>query len=430
MNIYCSGIGGIGLSAYAALQRELGHTVQGSDRTRSIVTDDLEERGIDVFFEQDGSHVSADIDLFVYSEAVPETSPERTRATELAVRQVSYFHALGELSAPYTVIAVCGTHGKSSTTSMAAKVLTSVGLDPTVVVGTRVPDLDGRNWRKGESDIFLLEACEYMRSFHYLSPDIILMTSCDGDHYDYYKDEADYQKAYADFLSKLPSDGLIITHGNDSDCKRLAEESGKRWIDADELPLPTLQVPGRHMQQNAQLVALLGKTLDVNQEETARALHDYKGCWRRMEVKGETESGVLVIDDYGHHPVEVQATLSALKEWYPSRRLVVAFQPHTHDRTLKLYKEFTHSFSDADMVLVPGVYDARHHTETDTVDVQKFVLDIATQSRVDTRWTKSLDATKQLLTDEVLQTGDLLLTLGAGDITSLSDTVTSRLRSM
>ncbi|MDD5469613.1 MAG: Mur ligase domain-containing protein, partial [Candidatus Peribacteraceae bacterium] len=207
MKIYCSGIGGIGLSAYAFLQQKNGHTLLGSDRVESTMTAALSGEGIAVSCEQDGSHIPEDCDLFVYSEAIPQDAPERRKAAELGIRQCSYFQALGELSRDSRVIAVCGTHGKSSTTAMAAKVLMDAGQDPTVVVGTTSPDLGGQNWRKGGSDLFLLEACEYRRSFHHLSPDIILMTNADGDHFDAFASVEEYQQAFVDFLRLLPEGG-------------------------------------------------------------------------------------------------------------------------------------------------------------------------------------------------------------------------------
>jgi UDP-N-acetylmuramate--alanine ligase len=181
---YCSGIGGIGLSAYAAHQLQRGNQVWGSDRSDSVIVQDLRALGADISLNQDGSHVPSDCDLFVYSEAVPADSPERIRARDFGIPMQSYFHALGELTQDSFLIAVCGTHGKSSTTAMVSKLLIDAGKDPSVVVGTRMKELEGRNWRKGGSDIFVVEACEYRKSFHYLSPDIVLMTNVDGDHFD------------------------------------------------------------------------------------------------------------------------------------------------------------------------------------------------------------------------------------------------------
>ncbi len=191
MKIYCSGIGGIGLSAYAALQKLAGHTVFGSDRSESALLDDLRSQGIGIVLDQSGAAVPKDCDLFVYSEAIPESSPERQKAKEYGSMQKSYPAAVGDLSRGSRLICICGTHGKSSTTAMAARLLIETGKDPTVVVGTKLKELGGRNWRRGKSDIFLLETCEYRNSFHQYSPRIILMTNCDGDHFDVYKDTDD-----------------------------------------------------------------------------------------------------------------------------------------------------------------------------------------------------------------------------------------------
>ena len=419
MKIYCSGIGGIGLSAYASLQNADGHTVLGSDRSESALTNTLIEQGITIFYGQDGSHIEEDCDLFVYSEAIPKDAPERRKAEEFGIRQLSYFKALGELSKEFRVIAVCGTHGKSSTTSMAAKVLTDAGLDPTVVVGTKVPDLDCLNWRKGASNLFLLEACEYRSSFHNLSPDIVLMTNVDGDHFDAFGSIEEYQQAFADFLKLLPEDGIIITYFSDPACLRLAEESGRRVIDADVTSIPKISVPGKHMQRNAQLAASLAKELGISEDCSQKSLQQYKGCWRRMELKG-TYNSIPVIDDYGHHPTEVKATISAVKEAYSDKRLVCVFQPHMHDRTLKLYDEFLESFALVDVLIIPNIYDARSDVERDHVDVDTFVEDIKKHGPKNVINGKSLKDTETLL-KEILKEGDVLLCMGAGDITELAE---------
>ncbi len=418
MKIFCSGIGGIGLSAYAALRVQQGHTVHGSDRSESQITRDLEVLGVVVSLLQDGTALSADTDLFVYSEAIPKDAPERKRAEELGIPQQSYFQALGELSKNGRVIAVCGTHGKSSTTSMTAKVLLDAGQDPTVVVGTRVPDLDGRNWHHGREDLFLLEACEYRRSFHFLSPDIVIMTNVDGDHFDAYGDLAEYQDAFVEFLRRLPEHGVVITHGSDPDCRRLAEASGRRMIDADAFELPTLTIPGKHMRQNAQLTLALAAHLGIADSPARGSLQAYRGCWRRLERKG-VWNGVTVFDDYGHHPKEVRATLAAIREVAGAARLVCVFQPHTHARTFSFYQEFVESFADADVVIVPNVYDARSDIERDHVDVERFVADLRAQG-IDAYNGESLAHTEQMLRSAVLRPGDYLLCLGAGDVTKLA----------
>jgi UDP-N-acetylmuramate--alanine ligase len=416
MKIYCSGIGGIGLSAYASLQNAKGNTVLGSDRTETPLTKSLQEQGIDVSTNQDGAHVPDDLDLFVYSEAIPEDAPERVRAKKLGVEQQSYFKALGELSKDYQVIAVCGTHGKSSTTAMAAKVLIDAGIDPTVVVGTKVPQLDGRNWRQGESDIFLLEACEYRGSFLNLHPNVILMTNVDGDHFDAYDSVEDYQKAYEEFLARLPDDGVIITHATDSDCKRIANSSQRTVIDADQIPGSkiTLSIPGGHMRQNAQLVTALGSHLELEAATVSNALKNFTGTWRRMEEKGKTTSGAIVVDDYAHHPLEVNCTIAAAQEKYPGKRIVCLFQPHMFNRIERFYDTFLRSFTGADLVLVTDVYEARREGNA-PLDIAEFTRKIPQESI----HVGSMENAEQYCRTH-LQENDVLLVMGAGDVTNVA----------
>lgn len=372
--------------------------------------------------QQDGSGIPEGCDLLVYSEAIPKDAPERRLAAERGIPMQSYFQALGELSRDHFVIGVCGTHGKSSTTAMAARMLMEIGRDPSVVVGTKMRELGGRNWRRGASDLFVLEACEYRRSFHFLSPDIVLMLNVDGDHFDAYPTVEEYREAYVTFLQKLPEDGLVITHGGDPDALAVAAASGRTIVDADAYPLTEMTAPGLHMRQNAQLVLALAEKLGIPQQEAMQALSGFAGTWRRMEERGMTPHGVLVIDDYAHHPLEIRATLAAMKEAHPGRRIVVVFQPHTHDRTLRLYDDFIRAFIDADIVIIPNVYDARRDIETAEVDVKQLVADIGRGSGVDARFGDGLDSTKRML-DSLLQSNDVLITMGAGDVTKLAGTM-------
>lgn len=421
MNIFCSGIGGIGVSAYASLQQSNGHTIWGSDTHSSALTERLKAEGMNITYTQTAANITGTIDLLVYSEAVPASSPERSKATTLDILQYSYFEALGKLTANHWLIAVCGTHGKSSTTAMAAQVLTEAGLDPTVIVGTKVPFLQNHNWRQGGSNIALVEACEFARSFLHLRPNVVLLTNADGDHFDTYGSAEAYQQAFAEFLQLLPDDGIVITHLQDPICKQLAEASGKKIIDADMQPVSTLRVPGTHMQKNAQLVTALQEVLPaLTNAQSQASLASHVGCWRRLEVKGTTSTGSTVIDDYGHHPTEIRANLDALKKAYPNKRLVLVFQPHTHQRTLDLYDEFIHCFTLADVVLIPTIYDVRSKAGASTVNPEQFTHDIAIYSKVEARYTKSLPATQQLLEQTLLQPNDLVVCMGAGDITNLA----------
>lgn len=414
------------MSAYASLQKTEGHEVLGSDRAASALIEDLQSQGITVHLEQSGASIPADCDLFVYSEAIPVDAPERRRAKELGIQQQSYPQALGDLSRGHDqVIAVCGTHGKSSTTGMAARLLMHSGREPTVVVGTKLKELEGRNWRKGrEAGVFLLEACEYRNSFHQYSPSIILLTNCDGDHFDFFGSSEEYRSAFVTFIQKLPKDGVLITHLSDPDCKAVADVAGRKVIDADAYPLITLKTPGTHMQQNAQLVLALADVLAIPGKQAQAAVSGYAGSWRRLELKGML-GDIPVIDDYAHHPREIRATLDAIIGEYPGRRIVCAFQPHTHDRTLKFYDAFTHCFRGVDTVIIPNVYEARKDIETERVDLPAFMRDLEKGSTVRCVDGKSLADTERLLREQILKPGDVLLCMGAGDITNLAQRMTS-----
>lgn len=419
MKIFCSGIGGIGLSAYASLQKQKGHTVFGSDRSPSVVTDQLSQDDIPVFFEQDGSALPNDADLFVYSEAIAPDAPERKKATELGIRQLSYFQAVGEMSKDMYVIGVCGTHGKSSTTAMAAKLLVDCGVDPTVVVGTKVPDLDNKNWRMGQSEYFLVEACEYRRSFHYLKPNMILVTNTDGDHYDAYGSVDEYHGAFEQFFAMLPEDGKVIGHGSDLSSKAIAERSGRTFVDADNETMEMeLSIPGQHMRENAMLALAMGNEFELSIEAMRQSLHGFHGTWRRMEVKGKGKNGELVVDDYAHHPLEVRSSLSAMKEAYPDKRIVCVFQPHMHDRLLRFEVDFLDAFVDADVVIVSDVYAARGHIEREA-DLPAFVSKLKERHRGTVVAGGDLGKTQDVVADTA-RDDDVVIFMGAGDITKLA----------
>ncbi len=420
MRLYLSGIGGIGLSAYAAHMKAEGHEIFGSDRVSSDLINDLRSQDIEITLKQDGSGLPDGLDLLVYSEAIPEQSPERIEAEKRGVRQISYFHAVGEMTNGKNLICVCGTHGKSSTTAMLALALVDAGLDPSVIVGTKVPQLNGKNWRRGAGDLWIVEACEYRRSFLHLHPRTILITNADGDHFDAFDGESDYQKAFVEFLGNLPKDGVVIAHGEDEESMEIVKSSRKTFIDADQEPLSALSVPGVHMQKNAQLVQALGKLLKIDDEKLRASLKSYSGSWRRMEVKGTTKEGITVVDDYAHHPTELKATLAAMRFAHAGRRIVCVFQPHTHDRTLKLWNDFASAFKDADQIVITNVYDARPDRDSERVDETAFANIISEKSGRPCILSGSLQETERMLKGGILHANDVLLFAGAGDITSLA----------
>ncbi len=426
MKIFCSGIGGIGLSAYASHMRERGHVVCGSDGVDSALLDVLRSEGIDISLTQSGSSIPEDTELFVYSEAIPEDSPERKEAKRREIRRISYFQAIGELTSGTNLIAVCGTHGKSSTTAMAASVLVEAGLDPNIIVGTKLPLLEGRNWRRGLSGLWVVEACEYRRSFLHLKPKTILLTNADGDHFDYFKDASDYRSAFIEFVSGLPDTGTIIAHGKDDQSMAIVRTAKREFVDADLKMMPILSVPGEHMRKNAQLVAALADTLGIPDSIAIKALKSYGGSWRRMEVKG-TIRGITIIDDYAHHPLEIKATLAAMKNAYPQRRIVAVFQPHTHSRTLKLWNDFARAFDDANAVMLMDIYGARAEKDTKKADVASLAADISKCSGKNCSVLGSISNAVQVLCSGAAKPGDVVVVMGAGDSTKLSDALMKNL---
>lgn len=399
--------------------RLLGHDVSGSDVRNSELIETLRSAGIQILLEQKAENIPEGTDLFVYSEAIPEDSAERQEAKERSIRFLSYFQALGELTKGKRLIAVCGTHGKSSTTAMTIAMLERAGLDPNAIVGTKLPMLGGRNWRKGKSDLWIVEACEYRRSFLALNPTIVLLTNADGDHFDSFKNAEDYRNAFTEFIRKLPESGTLIAHGNDPESQSIAEQSRAVFMNADTETLPDLSVPGLHMRKNAQLVAALGSLLGIEQSQALAALKQYKGSWRRMEEKG-TRDGITVIDDYAHHPVEIRATISAMREAHPSRRIVAVFEPHTHDRTKKMFDAFAASFREADIVVVTSVYDARPDQDTERVEEANLAEAISKQSNVPCVFGGSIGETENIVRTNIAKSGDVVLCMGAGDITKLA----------
>jgi UDP-N-acetylmuramate--alanine ligase len=258
------------------------------------------------------------------------------------------------------------------------------------------------------------------------------MTNVSGDHFDAFPGGLEeYQQAFAEFLGLIPETGTLILHQEDADALRLAEYAKCEHVNADEIPLPELSIPGSHMQANAQLVQGLAQELGIDSAQAAASLQAFSGTWRRSEVKGEwqlsTGDAGLVIDDYGHHPNEISVTLQALKDAYPDRRIICVFQPHTHDRTRRFYDDIIKCFKPVDVVLMPGIYDARHDIETYLVDETKLVDDIAKASDVEAIHTDSFSNAEDVLKKDVLQAGDLLVTMGAGDdLTAFASQMTAR----
>jgi len=418
-NIFFCGIGGIGMSALARYAAQTGHSVWGSDSTASLLLQELESEGIKVFLTQRPENIPENCTEFIYSEAIPEDHPERLRARELGIPQKSYFEKLGEISQDFFTICIAGTHGKSGTTVMTGLALEAQGVDPTVFVGTKVFEWGKKNMRRGKSNILLVEACEYCESFLYLEPDVIVLTSIEPDHLDYYQTSEKYFTGFQKFVAKLPAEGMLVADFDLPEVQNIAAKfTGKKVTTGEFLAqVPGLLLPGEHYRQNAARVLALFSALELNLEIAQKSLAKYRGAWRRFEMKGE-KNGITVIDDYGHHPTEIQATLKTLCELYPDRKKWVIFQPHQYSRTADFLAEFAMSFSGVQEILIPNIYRVRD-TEADLervspeILVQEIAKNLASGERV--RYTDGFEKTVELLNAEA-KSGDVILTLGAGPV--------------
>lgn len=436
-HIHFVGIGGAGMSGIAEVLLNLGYKVSGSDLKATPVTDRLEKLGVRIAVGHrpqniDGAHV------VVTSTAVSTQNPEVTAAKTLGIPVIPRIEMLAEIARLKYTIAIAGTHGKTSTTSMVASVLQTGGFDPTVVVGGRLKHLDS-GARLGKGEFLVAEADESDGSFLKLSPALAVITNIDNDHLDYYGTFDKIADAFVAYAGRVPFYGSVIVCLDDPHVRAHLPRISRRVVtygfgaasrlqavnpafsdgytefDVLEQGKPLghvkLQVPGRHNILNALAAVAVGLELGMAFPKIAEGLAAYEGVGRRMEPKGETD-GITVIDDYGHHPTEVRATLSALKDRYPKRRLVALFQPHRYTRTQALWNDFAHAFERADQVYLMDIYAA---SEDPIPGVTSDLILKAMQKVHPHAASAPKPFTPQALR-AVLQPGDVLLTLGAGDV--------------
>lgn len=412
-HVHFIGIGGIGVSALARMFVHEGKEVSGSDAAESKVTRDLEKEGVKVTIGHHKENVPADVDLVVYSPAVPPTNPELRVAEERGVQTLSYPEALGLISQNRYTIAVSGTHGKTTTTAMLADVLAE--LKPTVIVGSLL-NKNQSNFAQGESEYFVVEACEYKRSFLNIHPNILVITNIDADHLDYYKDLADIIGAFGEMAARVPEGGYIIADLSDESVRCALGKVHVPVLDYrthfdPNLPLGVL---GAHNRKNAAAALAVAHILGVSEIGACEALKNFSGTWRRSEYKGTTASGAIVLDDYAHHPAEVRAILAAFRERFPDKNLTVVFQPHLFSRTKQFLDEFAVVFADgANRVLVAPIYAARELPDP-TVSSQMLAEAIRRAGGT----AKALDSFEEIetLLLKTLEADDILITMGAGDV--------------
>ena len=410
------GIGGIGVSAVARLMLSRGVNVSGFDRGTSLITEKLEQEGAKVFIGHDSAQVSEECDLVVYSPAIEDTNPELIVAREQGVQTLSYPEALGMISRGMRTVAISGTHGKTTTTAMTAEVLVGVGKSPTVIVGSLLKS--GTNFVGGTSNLFVVEACEYRRSFLNLSPEILVITNIDNDHLDYYGTIEGVQKAFTEMVGKVPPRGAIVCDPNDTRVAPVLLNAKARIVDYTKENLGVvLAVSGEHNIKNAKAVLSVMRVLGVDQGEAEHFLKEFQGTWRRMEYKGETKGGTPVYDDYAHHPTEVRATLQGARAKFPHARIRVIFQPHLYSRTKLLLNDFAQSFGEVDEVIVAPIYAAREVNDP-TISAEILAQHIIDEQNIPGLrvWAMIDFSTIEKYLRETEKEGDIVLTMGAGDV--------------
>ncbi len=439
-NIHCIGIGGIGLSAIAEILLSKGYNVSGSDMKDSELLINLREKGATIFIGHDASNVES-ADLIVYSLAVSDENPEIVKAKENKIPLVSRASILGLLMDEHEQgIAISGTHGKTTTTSMVSLILEAAKLDPTILVGGTLAEFNG-NCKIGRSPFFVTEACEYRDSFLELRPNIEVILNIDSDHLDYFKDIDHIVRSFDSFADNLKPGGKIIAYDANPFIAKVIQNYGgaitygynplsKYHVSditfsqegmpsfninfMDKVCRVELHVPGEHNILNATASFACAYELGVDPTVIASTLSKYTGTKRRFDVLGRSERGCMIIDDYAHHPTEIKATLSASKH-IPHSRIWCIFQPHTYTRTLALFDDFVDSFTDADILILTDIYAAREHNIYN-VNSESLASKISNKyPDKEVRYVSSMENIVDMVRSEAMD-GDIVITMGAGDV--------------
>ncbi len=409
--VHFIGIGGVGISAIARLMYVSGKTVTGSDKSISHITDQLSTLGIEIFIGQDEKNIKTDVDLVIHTIAIPENNPELIQARLHNIETKTYPQMLALISKNMFTVALSGTHGKTTTTAMLANICTNALLDPTVIVGSLMKDT-ASNLVVGQSNYFIVEACEYRRSFLNLYPTILAITNIDTDHLDYYKNLADIQSAFRELAFRVPKTGAIICNPNDPNLIPVLKDLSCTIIDYTlHINLHrTLKIPGLHNHQNAAVAHAIAHFLTIDDSVVENSLAQFNGTWRRFDFHGQTKNKALLYDDYAHHPTEIKATLQGLKEMYPHMRCVVFFQPHLFSRTKSLLKEFSESFTLADEIYILPIYASREEFDP-SITSEMLSNKISGKKAF---FIKNFDDARDRIQE--FDKNTVIITMGAGDI--------------
>lgn len=453
--IHLIGIGGIGVSALARILHWQGKKISGSDLTSSTITHDLEKLGLLIFIgKHKAENIKKDMDLVVYTVAAESKNPEILQAQKYKIQTATYPELLGEFSRDKFTICIAGTHGKTTTTSMISLILEKSGLDPTCVIGSNIKEFKG-NARLGKSNYFVLEADEYKAAFLNYHPNIIILTTLEYEHPDYYKNLDEVISTFKKFIEKLPKDGILIANAENKNIASLIQKVhcnvityGIKTKNSDILGtninfvngLPRfdvvwgeqkirsiqLKIPGIHNVSNALAAATLGLKLKIRPEIIKKTLASFSGAWRRFELKGKV-AGVTVIDDYAHHPTEVSVTLTAACQRFPKQKIICIFQPHHKKRFQELFNDFARSFDDVDEIIIPDVYEvAGRENEEIKLSSKDLVSKLKKQGKNAKYLSTLRDVVKYLVKN--IKKGDIVITMGAGDVTTVGDKLINKLR--
>ncbi len=439
--VHCLGIGGIGLSAVAEILQDNGHIVSGTDLKPSEITANFERKGMKIFYSHEPENVEG-VDAIVYSAAVSDENPEVVRAKELGIPLYSRAQVLGYLMDHYeNSVAICGTHGKTTVTSMTSLILRNADYKPTILVGGNLEQIKG-NVEIGGNEYFVTEACEYMDSFLQLRPSIGVILNIDSDHLDYFKDMDHIVNSFRTFVEQIPEGGIVIAYGDNPFVKGILKDRSNKMtygysevndfyadnVEFDENGYPSydicrkgnkitrveLSVPGEHNVLNSMAAFVTAAFLGVDFKIIKDTLKDFRGTHRRFDFTGVTDKGVKVIDDYAHHPTEIKATLSAAKN-VKHNRLWLVFQPHTYTRTKALFDEFVDAFGDADTLILTDIYAAR---EQDVYNISAYKLYSTMKAKYPDRnifYVKDFEDIVNYI-KKVAEADDIVMTMGAGDV--------------
>lgn len=421
-HIHFIGIGGIGMSALARMCLAHGVAVSGSDSSDSAILESLRQEGASIHIGHVRENVTDDVTCVVYTLAIDNLNAELEEARLRELPMFTYAQMLGEVSRNMFTIAVAGTHGKTTTTAMAADVFASNDAHPHVIVGSLLAKTNS-NYIKGSEETFVVEACEYKRSFLNLNPNILLITNLEEDHLDYYHGLADIQDAFRHLVQKVPADGFVICDTDDVKVKPVLEGCVATIIDYKKYvtEVPELFVLGDHNVQNAGLILALSDVMKFDMQKSRDALAGFKGTWRRLEYKGEFGE-LKIYDDYAHHPTEIRAGIAAFKKRFADLPLTIIFQPHLYSRTKEHFNEFMEVLAAADHVVLLPIYAAREPHD-DSISSQ-MLADALAAGGVSVEYCSDFAGATDYV-NKISDTPGIVVTTGAGDVYKIADGLVS-----